>query len=151
MFERTLSDFYLQRWLEHLPESERPDAIAHARQPALRHDDLFAAATLLLQLGDAAAAEARLLAEPWRIDGKHDGNLVPLTNAVHDEDRPGGDTVVHRALLKGILDRAYARATGSDWGKSRAAESSCCPCRRTRNSRPRSSPATDASWRSGPM
>lgn len=106
MFERTLSDFYFQRWLEHLSESERPDAIAHARQPALRHDDLFAAATLLLQLGDAAAAEARLLAEPGRIDGKHYANLVPLTNAVHDEDCPRGDTVVYRALLKGILDRA---------------------------------------------
>ena len=53
MFERTLSDFYFQRWLEHLPEAARPEAVAHARQLALRHDDLTAAATLLLQLGDA--------------------------------------------------------------------------------------------------
>ena len=69
MFERTLSDFYFQRWLEHLPEAARPEAVAHARQLTLRRDDLTAAPTLLLQLGDAAAAEDRLLAEPGRIDG----------------------------------------------------------------------------------
>ncbi|MBK7793755.1 MAG: hypothetical protein IPJ62_15425, partial [Betaproteobacteria bacterium] len=69
MFERTLSDFHFQRWLEHLPEAARPEAVAHARQLALRHDDLTAAATLLLQLGNADAAEARLLAEPGHIDG----------------------------------------------------------------------------------
>jgi hypothetical protein len=69
MFERTLSDFYFQRWLEHLPEAARPEAVAHARQLALRHGNLTAAATLLLRLGDAAAAEDRLPAEPGRIDG----------------------------------------------------------------------------------
>jgi hypothetical protein len=66
MFERTLSVFYFQRWLEHLPEAARTEAVARARQLALEHDDLMAAAALLLELGDAAAAEARLLAEPGR-------------------------------------------------------------------------------------
>ena len=112
MFERTLSDFFFQRWLEHLPEAARPDAIAHARQLALRHDDLTSAATLLLQLGDAAAAEARLLAEPARIDGNQYGSLVPLAKALRAHECPRGETVVYRALLKGILDRAYARAYG---------------------------------------
>ncbi len=112
MFERTLSDFYFQRWLEHLPEAARPKAIAHARQLALRHDDLTAAATLLLQLGDAAVAEARLLAEPGRIDGNDYGSLVPLAKALRTHECPRGETVVYRALLKGILDRAYSRAYG---------------------------------------
>lgn len=112
MFERTLSDLYFQRWLEHLPEAARPDAIAHARQLALRHDDLTSAATLLLQLGDAAAAEAWLLAEPARIDGNQYGSLVPLAKALRAHECPRGETVVYRALLKGILDRAYARAYG---------------------------------------
>lgn len=112
MFERTLSDFYFQRWLEHLPELARPEAIAHARQLALCHDDLTAAATLLLQLGDADAAEGRLLAEPGRIDGNHYGSLVPLAKVLRAHDCPRGETVVYRALLKGILDRAYARAYG---------------------------------------
>lgn len=112
MFERTLSDFYFQRWLEHLPEPARTEAVAHARKLALAHDDLTAAATLLLQLGDADAAEARMLAEPGRIDGNDYGRLVPLAKALRAHECPRGETVVYRALLKGILDRAYARAYG---------------------------------------
>jgi len=112
MFERTLSDFHFQRWLEHLPEPARAEAVAHARKLALAHDDVTAAATLLLQLGDADAAEARLLAEPGRIDGNDYGRLVPLAKALRADECPRGETVVYRALLKGILDRAYARAYG---------------------------------------
>jgi hypothetical protein len=112
MFERTLSDFYFQRWLEQLPEAAHPDAVAHARQLALRHDELTAAAALLLQLGDAGAAEGRLLAEPGRIDGNDYGRLVPLAKALRADECPRGETVVYRALLKGILDRAYTRAYG---------------------------------------
>ena len=112
MFERTLSGFYFQRWLEHLPEAERPEAIAHARQRALRHDDLAAAAAVLLQLGEADAAEARLIAESGRIDGNDYGRLVPLAKALRSHECLRGETVVYRALLKGILDRAYVRAYG---------------------------------------
>lgn len=112
MFERTLSDHDFERWLEHLPEAARSDAIAHARQLALAHDDLAAAATLLLSLGDAAAAEDRLLAEPGRIDGNEYGSLLPLAKALRTHECPRGETVVYRALLKGILDRANARAYG---------------------------------------
>jgi hypothetical protein len=112
MFERTLSDFHFQRWLEHPPEPARAEAVAHARHLALSHDDLAAAATLLLQLGDAAAAEARLLAEPGRIDGNDYGRLVPLAKALRADGCPRGETIVYRALLKGILERAYARAYG---------------------------------------
>jgi hypothetical protein len=112
MFERTLSGYYFERWLEHLPESERGDAVAHARQTALNHDDLTAAATLLLQIGDADAAEARLVAEAVGIDGNQYGSLVPLAKALRAHDCPRGETVVYRALLRGILDRAYTRAYG---------------------------------------
>ena len=112
MFERTLSNFHFQRWLEHLPEPERAEAVAHARKLALAHDDLTAAATLLLQLGDVDAAEGRLIAEPGRLDGKDYGRLVPLAKALRAADCARGETVVYRALLRGILDRAYARAYG---------------------------------------
>ena len=112
MFERTLSVFYYQRWLEHLPEAARPEAVAHARQLGLVHDELAAAAALLLELGDAAAAEARLLADPGRLDGNQYATLVPLAKALRAHECPRGETVVYRALLKGILDRAYARAYG---------------------------------------
>jgi hypothetical protein len=112
MFELAPSDFRLQRWLAHLPEAARPEAVAHARQLALGHDDLTAAATLLLQLGDPAAAEDRLLAAPGHIDGGDYGRLAPLAKALRADDCPRGETIVYRALLKGILERAYTRAYG---------------------------------------
>ena len=112
MFERTMSDFYLDRWLQHLPEAAQLEARGHARELALAHPNLAAAAIVLLKLDDPAAAEARLLAEPGRIDGTQYGSLVPLAKALRNHDCPRGETVIYRALLKGILDRAYARAYG---------------------------------------
>jgi hypothetical protein len=101
------------RWREGAPWAvARAEAVVHAQQLASRHDDLTAAATLLLQLGHADAAEIRLLAEPGRIDGNHYGSLVPLAKASRAHECPRGETFVYRALLKGILDRAYARAYG---------------------------------------
>ena len=58
LFERSISAFDLHRWLEHLPESSRHEALERARQLALGHDDPVAAATLLLNIGDDEAAEA---------------------------------------------------------------------------------------------
>ncbi len=112
MFEQTLSDFYLDLWLRHLPEAAQPQSRDHARELALFHPNLAAAATVLLKLDDATAAEARLLAEPGRIDGAQYGGLVPLAKVLRNHDCPRGETVIYRALLKGILDRAYARAYG---------------------------------------
>ena len=40
---------------------------------------------MLLKLDDATAAEARLLAEPGRIDGTQYGSLVPLAKACADD------------------------------------------------------------------
>ncbi len=112
LFERTLSVFYLQRWLEDLPEAARPDALERARQLALGHDEPTIAATLLIELGDGAAAEAVLLAEPGRIDGNNYPSLVPLAKALRAHACHRAETVVYRALMRGILDRAYARAYG---------------------------------------
>src|SRR5690606_25043181 len=50
MFEQSPAVFYLQKWLEHLPQADRSAALAHARQTALSHVDLTMAATLLLAL-----------------------------------------------------------------------------------------------------
>lgn len=94
-FERTLSEHDFERWLEHLPEAARSAAIAHARELALAHDDPAVAATLLLSLGDATAAEARLIAEPERIDGNDYGRLVPLA-------RPGAPTTARAARASSI-------------------------------------------------
>jgi hypothetical protein len=40
LFEQTLGVFDLHRWLEHLPESSRPETLARARQLALNHHTL---------------------------------------------------------------------------------------------------------------
>jgi len=112
MFERSPVVFYLQRWLQHLPQADRTAAQAHARQVALNHPDPVAAATLLLELGDVEAAEARVLAEPARIDGNNYPELVPLAKDFRTHECWLGETVVYRALLLGILERGYARAYG---------------------------------------
>ena len=112
LFEQSLSVFDLHRWLEHLPEASRPEALQRARQLALDHDEPATAATLLLELGDDEAAEAKLLAEPARIDGDNYGALVPLAQELQARQRLRGETAIYRALLTGILNRAYARAYG---------------------------------------
>jgi hypothetical protein len=112
MFERTLSDYYLKLWLKHLAEPARADAIASARELALAHKDPARAATVLLQIGDADAAEEKLLTNPGGIDGGAYGSLVPLAKALRNHACPRGETVIYRALLNGILDRAYTRAYG---------------------------------------
>jgi hypothetical protein len=110
LFEQTLSGYHLDRWLKHVGDPARAEAIARARDLALAHKDAAAAATVLLQLGDAKAAEEKLLTNPGGIDGGAYGSLVPLAKALRDHDCPRGETVIYRALLNGILDRGYARA-----------------------------------------
>lgn len=112
LFERSISVFDLHRWLEHLPEASRHQALERARELALGHDDPAAAATLLMDIGDDEAAEAMLLAEPARIRGDNYGALVPLAKALQAHQRLRGETAIYRALLTAILTRAYARAYG---------------------------------------
>jgi hypothetical protein len=110
LFEQTLSAFDLHRWLEHLPETSRPEVLARARQLALNHDDPAAAAALLLDIGDDEAADAMLASEPAHIHGDSYTSLVPLAKALHARGRSRGETAIYRALLAEILDRTYARA-----------------------------------------
>jgi hypothetical protein len=110
MFEKDPSVFYLQQWLEHLPEGDRSDAVERARQVALDHAEAATAASLLIELGDVEAAEARLIADADRLRGEHFSDLELLAKALRTHGRWRGETVIHRALLFGILERGYARA-----------------------------------------
>lgn len=112
MFERSPAVFYLRQWLEHLPLAGRAAAQAQARKVAMNHADPVVAATVLLELGDVEAAEARMLVEPARIDGNNYVALVPLAKDFRAHECWLGETVVQRALLRGILERGYARAYG---------------------------------------
>ena len=122
LFERSISVFDLHRWLEHLPEASRGEALQRARQLALDHTDPTTAAALLLDIGEDEAAEAKLLAEPGLIHGDNYGALVPLAQALRARQRLRGETAIYRALLTAILNRAYARAyshAASYWARLR--------------------------------
>lgn len=112
IFESSIAVFDLHRWLEHLPEGARSAAHTHARSLALNHDDPVRAAALLLELEENDDAEAVLLVEPARIQGDDYGTLVPLAKTLRERKLWRAETIVYRALLTGILDRAYARAYG---------------------------------------
>ena len=112
MFEQSLSVFDWHQWLEQLPAPAHGEARAHARQLALGHDDPVTAALLLLELGDPDAAEGKLVDRPAGIDGNNYPTLVPLAKALRANSCWRGETIVYRALLRGILSRAYARAYG---------------------------------------
>jgi hypothetical protein len=65
---------------------------------------------------------------PGRIDGRQYASLTPLAKALRAHDCPRGETVICRALLKGILDRAYTRAYGHAaryWSRLREIASGC--------------------------
>ena len=81
MFEECPSVFYLNQWLEHLPERDRRDAAKRARHVALDCAEVATAASLLIELGDVAAAEARLIADADRLRGEHFSDLESLAKA----------------------------------------------------------------------
>jgi len=112
LFERSISVFNLHRWLEHLPETSRREALERAHQLALAHPDPAMAAALLLGIGDDEAAEAMLLTGQARIQGDNYGALLPLAQALNAQQRFLGETAIYRALLTAILTRAYAPAYG---------------------------------------
>jgi len=112
IFEGTLSPTDFARWREHLPGPEHAAAHARARELTQTHDDPVAAATLLLELGDPSGAESLLLSTPELVDGRDYYRLPALANSLAAYACSRGQTVLYRALLKDILDRAYARAYG---------------------------------------
>ena len=112
LFEDSLSTFDLHRWLEQLPEGARPAARERARDLARTHGDAVTAATLLLELDDPAGAEQAVLQAGDAMDGRDYGHLVPLAQALREQGCLRAETAVLRALMAGILSRAYARAYG---------------------------------------
>ena len=112
LFDATASVHDFREWRAVLPEKERDAAGEHARQVAETLAKPIAAATLLLELGDASAAETLLVRRHADIDGRDYLSLVPLAEALEKSQHQLGATACYRALLLAILDRAYARAYG---------------------------------------
>ena len=111
IFEVSLAVRDLHAWLELLPPHEQAPAIEHARGLApAAHADPTVVALLLMDIGDDLAAEMALLRDPGAIQGRDYATLVPLAAALERKGLWTGATVVYRALLVAILDRAYAPA-----------------------------------------
>lgn len=110
IFESSLTVWDLHAWLELLRPREQAPAIEHARGLAAAHADPAVVALLLMDIGDDSAAEVALVRDPGAIQGRDYGTLVPLAAALERKRLWTGATVVLRALLVAILDRAYAPA-----------------------------------------
>ena len=156
LFEQTLSVFDLHRWLEHLPESSRPQALARARQLALNHDDPAVAADLLLDIGDDEAAEAMLAREPDRIHGGSYASLCrwrrPCRHATGLAAKPPstGHCSRRSSTVPMPAPTGTPRATGSAWGLLPPPALTCGHWNHTRRSRRRSGHGMRARARSGP-
>lgn len=128
IFEASLAVRDLHAWLDLLPPREQVPAIERARALAAAHADPVVVALLLLDIGDDSAAEAALLREPATINGRDHGTLVPLVNALERRGLCPGATVVYRALLVAILERACAPAyhhAAKYWDRLAALAPSC--------------------------
>ena len=112
LFESTGSVDDFVAWRACLPVESRPTAEAAARRRAEAESDPITAARLLLEICDAAVAESLLVARYGDIDGKSYPRLVPLAEALEGRHCALGATACYRALLLGILTRAYAKAYG---------------------------------------
>ena len=110
LFEASLAVWDLHAWHDLLPPHEQAPAIEHARELAAAHANPTVVALLLMDIGDDSAAEVALVRDRGAIEGRDYGTLVPLAEALERKGLWTGATVVYRALLVAILDRAYAPA-----------------------------------------
>jgi hypothetical protein len=109
-FEATRASSALDRWLQCLPIPEQTRALARARELALADTDAARAAKLLLHLNDAETAEQRIVLGAGQLDGKDYSTLTPLAQALEAHGCHRAEAAVYRALMHGILDRAYSPA-----------------------------------------
>ena len=110
IFEASLAVWDLHAWLDLLPPHDQATAIERARELAAAHADPIVVALLLIDIGDDPAAQVALANDPAAIQGRDYGTLVPLAEALERKRLWTGATLVYRALLVAILDRAYAPA-----------------------------------------
>lgn len=109
-FESTRSVFDFERWLECLPAPEQAAALARARELALSETDTTRAAILLLHLNDPDTAEQRIVSAAAQLDGRDYATLTTLAQTFEAQGCHRAEAAVYRALMRGILDRAYSAA-----------------------------------------
>ena len=112
IFEKSLSVYDYQRWRELLPQTSHAMAYDHARKLALDHSDPSIAAELLLELDEMHDAEAKLISMYSAVDGGQYATLPDIGETLITKGYLRGATVVYRALLNTILERANSSAYG---------------------------------------
>ena len=112
LFEKTLSVYDYQRWIELLPEAAYPEAHERARQLALIHTDPCVAAQLLLAIDEAREAETKLIGSAAVVDGRRYDELPKMAEMLLAKNCFRGASVLYRALLNSILERANSVAYG---------------------------------------
>lgn len=110
LFEATGSVGDYRAWCERLPAESRGGAESEARRRAQNHPDPVTAASLLLEVGDDAAAESVLVDRYGELNGRDYSRLQGLAETMEARRRAVGATACYRALLLDILSRAYVRA-----------------------------------------
>ena len=110
LFEKSLAVIDLHEWLDDLAPSDQPAAMQHARELALRSGEAVDAARLLLELGDDELAETVVVEGEASVRGRDYSVLVPLVGELERRECWRGASCVYRALLDGVLARAYAPA-----------------------------------------
>ena len=128
LFEKSLSVYDYQRWIELLPESAHPEAHEQARQLALVHSDPSVAAQLLLAIDEARDAETKLIGSAALVDGRRYDELPKMADTLLAKRCFRGASVVYRALLNSILERANSVAYGHAaryWWKLNEIDAAC--------------------------
>jgi hypothetical protein len=128
LFEKSLSVYDYQRWIELLPPTSHPEAHERARQLALVHTDPCVAAQLLLAIDEARDAETTLIGNAELVDGRRYEALPKMAEALLEKRCFRGASVLYRALLNSILERANSVAYGHAaryWWKLKEISDSC--------------------------
>jgi hypothetical protein len=111
-FESSLAVHDYLRWMELLPAAEHPASHERARQLAQLHTDPCVAAQLLLAIGEPRDAQTKLIDLAERVDGRHYETLPKMAEDLAEQACFRGATVLYRALLNSILERANSVAYG---------------------------------------
>lgn len=110
-FEARLSADILREYLKQLPDFEDIEAEDRAHALALEKDEPEAALQFFLDWPRHDLAAKLIVAHAHRWDGG-DWHILPKVAGLLEHDHPLAATILYRALLDNILDRARSKAYG---------------------------------------
>lgn len=108
-FEASLSADILREYLKHLPDFEDMKAEERAHALALAKAEPEAALQFFLDWPRLDLAAELIVTHPHRWDGR-DWRILPKVASLLEHDHPLAATILYRALLDDILDRARSKA-----------------------------------------